>query len=127
MSTPIDLSRLPPDVRRIVEAQLAKLPPQAREKLLREGSPILDRIIAKVQGAVPPPLPSAGQVRHTAATAAREAVAQGAENARAAAFQIERLRPQGHYNATIRPGDSPGAGRWLLVVFFAALAAVLLN
>ena len=55
---PFDLSSLPPEMRRAVEQQLAKLPPQAREKLLREGSPLLEKMLTKLVGTDPPPLPS---------------------------------------------------------------------
>jgi hypothetical protein len=126
MSRPLDLSSLPPDLRRAVEQQLAKLPPQAREKLLREGSPMLDRILQKVQGAVPPPLPKVGAGQHVT-TAVRQTVAESVEHAKqaasAAAHQVARMAPRGHFNATIRPGDKPGGGRLLLVLLVAALLA----
>ena len=56
---PLDLNSLPPELRRVVEQQLAKLPPAAREKLLREGSPLVAKMLAKMQAQAggPPPLP----------------------------------------------------------------------
>jgi hypothetical protein len=122
---PIDLSSLPPEVRRLVEQQLAKLPPQAREKLLREGSPIVEKMLAKLQAGGPPPMPGKASVRQGTA-AARDAAAHAgtaAAHAKDVLRQAARLAPRGHYNETIRPGDNLGGGRWLLVVLVAALVA----
>lgn len=120
---PIDLSSLPPDVRRLVEQQLAKLPPQAREKLLREGSPIIEKMLAKLQsGGGPPPLPAA------VARAAQRVTSTGAHTASHSGPHVvrgpekaPRATPRGHYNDTIRPGDGGGSGRWMALVLIAAV------
>ena len=118
---PIDLSTLPPELRRVVEQQLAKLPPAAREKLLREGSPIVERMLAKLQGSVPPPLPAAAQAAQQPMQHAAGNAAAAAERAREAAHQLARMLPKGHYNATIRPGDGPGLGRWVSMLLVGAV------
>src|SRR5215207_2831542 len=109
-SRPLDLNSLPPDLRRVVEQQLSKLPPQAREKLLREGSPIVDRMIARLGGAVPPPLPGTASHRPSRESVQRatQNVQQTAERASDVAERLKRLVPKGHYNATVRPGDGAG-------------------
>ena len=115
---PFDLSSLPPEMRRAVEQQLAKLPPQAREKLLREGSPLLEKMLTKLVGTDPPPLPA------NAARQARQAaqhVATAREHAAEARRLVTRIAPKGHYNATVRPGDSIGGGRLLMWVLAAAV------
>ena len=111
---PFDLSSLPPEMRRAVEQQLAKLPPQAREKLLREGSPLLEKMLTKLVGTDPPPLPA------NAAPAAQH-VATAREHAAEARRLVTRIAPKGHYNATVRPGDSIGGGRLLMWVLAAAV------
>ena len=124
MSNAIDLSTLPPELRHKVEQQLAKLPPGAREKLLREGGPMVRKLIGKLQeaGGGPPPLPGAGQhgTSHYPPTAAATASAVR-EKATEAARQVARLLPKGHFNETIRPGDRPGSGRWLLIVLMTSV------
>lgn len=121
---PIDLDRLPPELRRVVEQQLAKLPPAAREKLLREGSPLIEKMLAKMQGGAggPPPLPGARQAQ-AAAQRASHNVSTAAERVATVAHKIERIVPHGHYNGTIRPGDGVGGGRWAIVVLLVAVGA----
>ena len=119
---PFDLSSLPPEMRRAVGQQLAKLPPQAREKLLREGSPLLEKMLTKLVGTDPPPLPAnaARQARQAAGHAAQH-VATAREHAAEARRLVTRIAPKGHYNATVRPGDSIGGGRLLMWVLAAAV------
>ena len=122
---PLDLSALPPEIRRAVEQQLAKLPPPARERLLREGAPMLEKMIAKMGGTVPPPLPAAARNARDAAHHAAQHAHGSVERATDVARRIARPEPKGHYNATIRPGDSFGGGRFLMVmVALVALAWV---
>ena len=51
MSTPstpgLDLSKLPEPIRAKLQAQLDRLPPEARQQLLERGSPVLDRVIER--------------------------------------------------------------------------------
>ena len=58
-----DLSSVPEPMRSMLLKQLAKMPAPMREQLLREGSPMLDRILAKArQGAIATKaLPPAGR------------------------------------------------------------------
>ena len=123
---PLDLDSLPPELRRVVEQQLAKLPPAAREKLLREGSPLIEKMMAKVKaGGGPPPQPG-GRKAQEAVHNAAQGVSAAAERAERAAGRIERMIPRGHYNATIRPGDSGGVGGWVVgVIVFVGLIAFL--
>ena len=121
---PLDLNSLPPELRRVVEQQLAKLPPAAREKLLREGSPLIEKMLAKLQGGSggPPPLPGARKAQEALHRASQN-VNTAAERVATAAHKIERILPHGHYNGTIRPGDGVGSGRWAIVFLLAAVGA----
>ena len=118
---PFDLSALPPEIRRAVEQQLSKLPPQARERLLREGAPMLEKMVATLGGA-PPPLPAATRSARVAERSAAQHAHGSIERATDVARRHARPAPKGHYNATIRPGDSFGGGRFLMVM--AALVAL---
>ena len=118
---PFDLSSLPPEMRRAVEQQLAKLPPQAREKLLREGSPLLEKMLTKLVGTDPPPLPANAARQARQARQAAQHVATAREHAAEARRLVTRIAPKGHYNATVRPGDSIGGGRLLMWVLAAAV------
>ena len=114
---PLDLSSLPPEIRRAVEQQLSKLPPQAREKLLREGSPLVEKMIARLgAGGAPPPLPAGARAAQQKLQQAARGATAAAGRASEVAERFRRIAPKGHYNATIRPGDSFGGGRFLMVV-----------
>lgn len=121
---PIDLDSLPPDLRRVVEQQLAKLPPAAREKLLREGGAMVEKMLAKVQGGAPPPLPG-GQRTQEAVRSAANSVAASAERAGEAAHRVTRTVPKGHFNSTIRPGDAGGGSLWAIVLVAAAIGVAI--
>ena len=113
-----DLSGLPPEIRQKVEQQLAKMSPEMRQHFLANGLPqLLQRMLPKAQAA-------ADKLRQHA-PAIRSAAENAADTAREAARQLERMRPHGHFNATIRPGDHPGAGRWLVWLVFVALVGAL--
>ena len=45
---PIDLSSLPEPVRKKLQAQLGKLPPEMQKELLAKGSPIVDKAAERV-------------------------------------------------------------------------------
>jgi len=123
---PLDLDSLPPEVRRLVEQQLAKLPPAAREKLMREGSPLVEKMLAKINAGhgSPPPLPG-GRKTQDAVQRAANSVSAAAERADRAAHRIERMIPRGHYNATIRPGDGGGSGMWVVAMIVALVFVAL--
>jgi len=57
----IDLSKIPEPMRSMLLKQLEKMPVQIREQVLRDGSPLLDRVIAKTrdrEGPMVAPLPA---------------------------------------------------------------------
>ena len=134
MSAKIDLSTLPPDVRRKVEAGLAKLPPEARRQWEEQGSPLLAKLVSGLAGTPvfsrqPPPLPSTAKSPPVSAWRTPERPARtAAENvsppreASPAQGLIRRTPPWGHYNDTIAPGDRPGLVQRVLLG--AAIAGV---
>jgi len=133
MTGKIDLSSLPPEIRRKVEAVLAKLPPEVRRQWEAQGSPMLAKLVSGLAGKAtsvrgPPPLPGAGarpKPQRATAQAGRTATADVSPPrdapARAQAL-IGRTPPRGHYNETIAPGDRPGLLQRLLLG--AAIAGV---
>lgn len=108
----LDLSDLPPEVRRKVEYGLAKLSPEVRKQWLEKGSPLLERLVAgaSVAAGKPPPLPTKIGAARDAANTARAAAGEVAS----APVRNHRSAPHGHYNDTIRPGDRLATTRWLL-------------
>jgi hypothetical protein len=75
----LDLSGLPEALRKKVQEQLNRMSPEMQQEFLKKSRPMLNRA-----------MDAAKNVEH-----------KGSEVAR----QIERMRPQGHYNQTIQPGD----------------------
>ncbi len=112
----LDLSKLPPEIRRKVEAGLARLSPEMRQHWEQQGSPLLAKLVAnataKAGGAGPPPLPNAPKPSRPSSGMDLPAHAPHHVNPRSA--------PQGHYNDTIRPGDGQ-ALRWLPVAVVLAI------
>ena len=107
----IDLASVPEPVRSMLLKQLDKMPAPMRERLLREGSPMLDRVIAKARADATNGAPS---------SAAAEASHAGPD-------RIQTVRQSSGTHAPIRvqtvsPGDSTNGGMWL-VAFVVALAA----
>lgn len=105
----IDLSSLPPTIRARVEQALARLPAEQRQLFEEQGSPLLQKLVARMSQtagnhAAPPPLPT----REAVTTAAKHIVAT-------------RIAPKGHYNQTIQPGDR-GQGLVRLVVLALVIA-----
>lgn len=133
MSAKLDLSSLPPDVREKVEAGLAKLSPQARRHWEARGSPLLAKLVSQMAGNTtpspsPPPVPASNRTpasQRPTAQAERTATANVSPPREALPpdqTHIQRTPPQGHYNDTIAPGDSPGLLQRLLLG--AAIAGV---
>lgn len=106
-----DLSGLPAEVREKLEKQLASMSPEMRRHFIENGVPqLLKRLLPKAQAA-------AAQVQRHAPDLRRAADA---------VHEItHRRKPHGHYNDTIRPGDRPGAGRWMLYAVFAGFIITL--
>jgi hypothetical protein len=110
----IDLSSVPEPMRSMLLKQLARMPAPMREQLLREGSPLLDRVIAKARA-------SAGTT-----TAALPASAAVSDPVRGGADYVQTVRNSSGAGAptriqTVSPGDRTSGGAWL-VAFIVALA-----
>lgn len=95
------LSRLPADVRATLLSQLARLSPEQLANLLERGSPLLDKLLARAE-----------QAGATAASARKNPDAN--------------IKPAGHYNRTVQPGDQPGLVGSILFAIAAVLALVYL-
>jgi hypothetical protein len=93
----LDLSGLPEVLRKKVQEQLNRMSPEMQQEFLKKSRPMLNRAL----------------------DAAKSGENKGTEVAR----QIQRLKPQGHYNATIQPGDG-GSNQILKLIAF--IVAVLL-
>ncbi|MFY2763558.1 hypothetical protein [Arenimonas sp. MALMAid1274] len=119
----LDLSNLPEEIRGRVEMALMKLPPDQRQQFLKHGSPLLNRMINKIEQSAgtrpgagqhtgrggPPPLPSRIETPTRGETPSRPVT-------------IARQAPSGHYNQTIQPGDRAGFGLlWVVLPVVVAL------
>lgn len=126
----LDLSKLPPEIRRKVETGLAKLPPEMRRQWEDQGSPALARLVsglaASTQGKVgPPPIPGLPKLPGGKQPASASTASQ--VPSRTPAKLITRSTPRGHYNDTIRPGDRLTLGSWPVWVFVAAVVIAILK
>ncbi|MBW8367644.1 MAG: hypothetical protein K0M70_07295, partial [Arenimonas sp.] len=74
MNKKLDLASLPPEIRQKVEAGLAKLSPEVRRQWEAQGSPMLDRLVARLAGKLPAPPAPGSLFQRIQATA--EAAAQ---------------------------------------------------
>jgi hypothetical protein len=109
----IDLSALPEPMRSMLVKQLEKMPAQMREQLLRDGSPALDRVIAKArdrESTMVAPLP---------ATDASSISPDRIQTVRHGSGSAAPLRVQ-----TVSPGDAAGGGTWLLVCVIVLTGAI---
>ncbi|MBS0192704.1 MAG: hypothetical protein JSR34_00455 [Proteobacteria bacterium] len=118
----LDLSALPEPARTAVMQQLARMPAPLREKLLREGSPFLNRLIAKFGE------PSGHGTAALPATAAESAPGRGvigggdaASQARAAT--LNRILDSKRM-PTVSPGDAVNHTGWFAIIGAALIAAV---
>ena len=127
----IDLSGLPPEVRRKVEAGLAKLSPEMRKQWEQQGSPMLAKLVSGLATTTrgkmaPPPLPSLPKVPGWKQPTSISAGSHVPSHTHTPATLITRSTPRGHFNDTIRPGDRRGLASWsawvlVVAVLFAAL------
>lgn len=121
----IDLSNLPPEVRRKVEAGLAKMSPELRRQWEQQGSPLLAKLVAGLaNSAGPPPLPKKGERNHASSTGHSQTASRpgGMDLPAHPPHHVNpRSAPRGHYNDTIRPGDGAGM-RWFPITVAVALA-----
>jgi cobalamin biosynthesis Mg chelatase CobN len=110
---------VPEPMRSMLLKQLAKMPAPLREQLLREGSPMLDRVIAKAR-------------RNAVSTHTISSTAAAADPNRASPHRIQPDRIQTvrhgsgaapHRVQTVSPGDSASGGIWL-VAFVIVLVVV---
>ncbi len=121
----VDLSSVPEPMRSMLLKQLAKIPAPMREKLLSEGSPLLDRMIAKARehaGA------STAAVPASVAESDPDGVDRNTAD-RAKPDRIQTVRNNSGTSApgriqTVSPGDSASSGMWLLVSAIALIGAV---
>jgi len=116
---PIDLASLPEPLRSKLQAQLQRLPPQMQQELLARGSPLLDKAIER-----------AGQAGGKAAQVignATQVIGTAADPTKPRSWQNTGVLPgdyHGHYNNTIRPGDSMQLTIGRLLMFFVAAAGL---
>ncbi len=119
----IDLASVPEPMRSLLLKQLAHLPASMREQLLREGSPLLDRMIAKAReraSSAPAAMPIAAtasvadSVRDTPDRSGPDRVPTVRHSTGAAA--PSRVQ-------TVSPGDSANGGVWLIACVIALAVA----
>ncbi|MEO8743408.1 MAG: hypothetical protein ABI365_09480 [Lysobacteraceae bacterium] len=113
----IDLSSIPEPMRSMLLRQIDKMPASMREQLLREGSPMLDRLIAKAR------------VRTSSGTAALSQSAAETKSVSTRTARVQTVRSVSGTAATsrvqtVRPGDSASHGPWLLVSAIALIGAI---
>ena len=131
----VDLSGLPPEVRRKVEIGLAKLSPEMRQQWEQQGSPLLAKLVSGLAASAsgksqPPPVPKrAGERdRSTSSHSATPPRPGGMDLPPHAPHHTNpRSTPRGHYNDTIRPGDGRGFGSWPVWVFVAGVIIAILE
>jgi hypothetical protein len=121
-----DLSGLPAEIRHKLETQLAAMSPEMRAHFLRNGLPqLLQRLMTKAERATGAGTGHAGSGgagnRHGTAPPDIRKIGAALVNE----LTQGRRKPHGHYNETIRPGDHPGSGRWMLFVVFAGFILTL--
>ena len=122
----IDLSGLPPEIRRKVEAGLARLSPEMRQHWEQQGSPLLAKLVSGLANTSgPPPVPGMGERPKVSSSPGRPQTASRPGGMDLPAHPPHHLNPRstprGHYNDTVRPGDGPGM-RWLPISVAIALA-----
>mgnify|MGYP001555982793 FL=1 len=115
-SSKVDLSSVPEPMRTMLLKQLDKMPASLREQLLRDGSPMLDRLIAKAREHA-----SAGTASLPASAAESASVPQQA--------RLQTVRNVGNSattgrTQTVSPGDSASHGPFLLAAAVALAGAV---
>jgi hypothetical protein len=118
-SSGLDLSNVPEPMRSLILKQLDKMPAPLREKLLREGSPILDRIIAKAREHAGGSSASTASLPPSTGQSYADAHESG---------PVELARSQIPTNArervpTVMPGDSGSHAVWLFAIAIALVAA----
>ena len=112
----LDLRNVPEPMRSLLLRQLAKLPAPMREKLLREGSPILDRLIAKARA-------EAGEVAPLPALAA-ESKPDEDDDDPIGTTQPRRAMSSSGRVPTVMPGDSANHVAWLFGGAIALIGAI---
>ena len=117
----IDLSSVPEPMRSMLLKQLARFPDGMREQLLREGSPLLDRVIAKAReraGVETAALPASAAESDPTHSGADRGNADRVQTVRNNSGAAAPLRVQ-----TVSPGDSVNGGIWLVAFAIAAVVA----
>lgn len=111
----IDLSRIPEPMRSMLLKQMEKMPAQMREQSLREGSPLLDRVIAKARER------EDAQDEELPATDASSISPDRIQTVRHASGSAAPLRVQ-----TVSPGDAANGSTWLFVCLIVLVGAILI-
>ena len=86
------LDQLPQEIRDKLQAQLSRLPPEQLAQLLQRGSPMLDKLLTRIDR-------GGGNAGSTSATAGTPAETSTPKPASIG----------GHYNRTVQAGDKPGS------------------
>jgi len=131
----LDLSNLPPEIRRKVEIGLAKLSPDMRRQWEQQGSPLLAKLVSGLAASAsgksqPPPVPGkSGHNGWSKPTSVAGPAKPGGMDlpVHAPHHTNPRSKPHGHYNDTIRPGDRRGLASWSAWIFVAAVVIALLE
>lgn len=108
----IDLASVPEPVRSMLLKHLDRMTPAMRDKLLRDGAPMLDRVIAKAREKAD----AMNVATSSSAADASHASPDRIQTVRQASGTHAPIRVQ-----TVSPGDSTNGGNWL-VAFVVALA-----
>lgn len=121
----MDLSSLPPEIRRKVEIGLAKMSPEMRRQWEQQGSPLVAKLVAGLANSSgPPPVPKKSGNRSASSSGHAQTPSRpgGMDLPVHAPHHVNpRSAPRGHYNDTIRPGDGVGM-RWFPITVAIALA-----
>lgn len=116
----LDLPALPPQVRAGIEKRFAAMSPEVRARWTAGGAPLLARLMNSLAAA------GHGQAEPTP-TPGRSGDADTPRYQPTVPVNPDRMEPHGHYNDTVRPGDTPGSSAWTLIVaLLLGIAAVLL-
>jgi len=105
------LERVPAELRARLLESLAKLPPPMLEKLLEHGSPLMDKVLARLEQSLPP---AAGDPEVQALQPKPNSFVAG--NA-----------PSGHYNKTVQRGDSLSLRTLVVAIIVVGVLVLIYN
>lgn len=102
------LDKLPAEIREQLLANLGKVPPKMLETFVERGSPMLDKLLARIENE----LPASTKSSTTHSSSTRE-------------IHSPQITSPGHYNKTVQRGDNLSL-RFLVVVILVTGALVLI-